>query len=78
MGGVYRARDTRLDRTVAIKVLRAHLRAHLSGNADLRARFEREAKTIRNDNGRYLSQMAVRTRHVLAAVSVETACCIGR
>ena len=42
MGEVYRARDTRLDRSVAIKVLPAHL----SANPDLRARFEREAKTI--------------------------------
>jgi eukaryotic-like serine/threonine-protein kinase len=42
MGEVYRARDTRLDRTVAIKVLPAPL----AGNADLRQRFEREAKTI--------------------------------
>jgi eukaryotic-like serine/threonine-protein kinase len=42
MGEVYRGRDTRLDRTVAIKVLPAHL----SSNADLRARFEREAKSI--------------------------------
>jgi Tol biopolymer transport system component len=42
MGEVYRARDTRLDRTVAIKVLPAHL----SSNADLRARFEREGKAI--------------------------------
>jgi serine/threonine protein kinase len=42
MGEVYRARDIRLDRTVAIKVLPAHL----SSNPDLRARFEREAKTI--------------------------------
>jgi len=42
MGEVYRARDTRLDRTVAIKVLPTHL----STNPDLRARFEREAKTI--------------------------------
>jgi len=42
MGEVYRARDTRLDRTVAIKVLRGHL----SSNSDFLGRFEREAKTI--------------------------------
>ena len=42
MGEVYRARDTRLDRTVAIKVLPSHLRS----NPDLRARFEREARAI--------------------------------
>ena len=42
MGEVYRARDTRLDREVAIKVLPANL----NQNPNLRARFEREAKTI--------------------------------
>ena len=42
MGEVYRARDTRLDRIVAIKVLNAQL----VGSAELRARFEREAKII--------------------------------
>jgi len=42
MGEVYRARDTRLDRTVAIKVLSSQLVA----NAELRARFEREARII--------------------------------
>src|SRR5271169_404435 len=42
MGEVYRARDTRLDRDVAIKVLPSHL----SQNPDLRARFEREARAI--------------------------------
>ncbi len=42
MGEVYRARDTRLGREVAIKVLPAHL----SLSSDVRARFEREARTI--------------------------------
>jgi Tol biopolymer transport system component/predicted Ser/Thr protein kinase len=42
MGEVWKARDTRLDRTVAIKVLPDHL----SRNEAMRQRFEREAKTI--------------------------------
>jgi Tol biopolymer transport system component/predicted Ser/Thr protein kinase len=42
MGEVYKARDSRLDRTVAIKVLSAHL----ADRADLRERFDREARTI--------------------------------
>src|SRR3974390_1718515 len=42
MGEVYRARDTRLDRSVAIKIL-PH---HLSADASAKARFEREAKTV--------------------------------
>ena len=42
MGEVYRARDTRLGRDVAVKVLPAHL----SANPDSRARFEREARVV--------------------------------
>ncbi len=42
MGEVYRAKDTRLGRDVAVKVLPAHL----SASAELRQRLEREAKTI--------------------------------
>jgi len=42
MGQVYRARDTRLDRTVAIKILPVHLR----DSPDVRSRFEREARAI--------------------------------
>jgi serine/threonine protein kinase len=46
MGEVYRARDTRLERTVAIKVLPAEL----SSNVDRKQRFEREARTISSLN----------------------------
>ncbi len=41
MGEVYRARDTRLERTVALKALPAHL-----ASPELLARFEREAKSV--------------------------------
>jgi eukaryotic-like serine/threonine-protein kinase len=46
MGEVYRARDTRLERTVAIKVLPADL----SSDPDLRERFDREARAISSLN----------------------------
>ena len=46
MGEVYRARDTRLARTVAIKVLPDHL----SSSAEAKQRFDREARTISSLN----------------------------
>ena len=42
MGEVYKAIDTRLDRTVAIKVLPEHVAA----DPDLQQRFEREARAV--------------------------------
>ena len=42
MGQVYKATDTRLERTVAIKVLPSHW----ADNTDMKQRFEREAKTL--------------------------------
>ena len=46
MGEVYKAKDTRLDRTVAVKVLASHL----AGNKAARERFEREAKAVSSLN----------------------------
>ncbi|MDP6581160.1 MAG: protein kinase, partial [Vicinamibacterales bacterium] len=54
MGEVCKALDTRLDRTVAIRVLPDHVGAE----ANLRHRLEREAKAISR-----LSQPTIRTRH---------------
>ncbi len=42
MGEVYKATDTRLERTVAIKVLPAHV----ASDPERKSRFEREAKTV--------------------------------
>src|SRR5579864_5062414 len=46
MGEVYRARDTRLDRTVAIKILPQHL----ASTPEVRQRFEREARAVSSLN----------------------------
>ena len=46
MGEVYKARDTRLERSVAIKVLPEHI----AKREDLRARFEREVRAVASIN----------------------------
>src|ERR1700682_125222 len=46
MGEVYRAKDTRLDRIVAVKILPDHF----ADRAELRERFEREARTVASLN----------------------------
>src|SRR5262252_5364008 len=53
MGEVYRARDTRLDRCVAIKVLASHL----SSSPDLKQRMEREARAISALNHSHICQL---------------------
>jgi serine/threonine protein kinase len=53
MGEVYRARDTRLDRIVAVKILSTHL----SGSPEIKQRFEREARTISSLNHSHICQL---------------------
>jgi len=53
MGEVYRARDTRLERTVAVKILPAHL----SSSPELKARFEREARAVSSLNHPHICQL---------------------
>jgi serine/threonine protein kinase len=53
MGEVYRARDTRLDRTVAIKVLASNL----SSSPELKQRMEREARAISSLNHPHICQL---------------------
>ena len=53
MGEVYSARDTRLDRTVAIKILPEHL----SEKPEAHARFEREARAISSLNHPNICQL---------------------
>ncbi len=53
MGEVYRARDTRLDRSVAVKVLAGHL----SSSPELKQRMEREARTISSLNHPHICRL---------------------
>ena len=59
MGEVYRARDTRLDRVVAIKILPAHL----GDRPDLRERFEREARAVSSLNHPHICTLYDVGRH---------------
>jgi eukaryotic-like serine/threonine-protein kinase len=53
MGEVYRARDTRLDRTVAVKVLASHL----SSSPELKQRMEREGRASSSLNHPHICQL---------------------
>src|SRR5580700_4992265 len=53
MGEVYRALDTRLERTVAIKILPPHL----SSDPEVQLRFSREARTISSLNHPHICQL---------------------
>lgn len=59
MGEVYRSRDTRLDRMVAIKILPREV----SADADRRSRFEREAKAVASLSHPYICTVHDVGRH---------------
>ncbi len=63
MGEVYRARDTRLDRDVAIKVLPEAF----TSDPDRLARFEREAKVLASLNHPNIGQAQARRRRRLVS-----------
>ncbi|MBW3563817.1 MAG: protein kinase [Acidobacteria bacterium] len=63
MGEVWRARDTRLERDVAVKILPAEF----ASNAQLKLRFEREAKTISQLNHPHICVL-----HDVGEASLET------
>lgn len=65
MGEMYRARDTRLNRTVAIKTLPESL----SSNPEARQRFEREARAISSLN---LSVVVTRTNYNTKCMHQQT------
>jgi serine/threonine protein kinase len=62
MGEVYRARDTRLDRTVAVKILPSHM----SENPEAKQRFDREARAISS-----LNHPKISARSTMSATRAE-------
>ena len=69
-GEVYRARDTRLDRTVAVKIPPSHL----SENIETKQRFDREARLrkqfeIHGDDGVDFDGLAVQERGLIAPLA---------
>jgi eukaryotic-like serine/threonine-protein kinase len=60
MGEVYRARDTGLDRQVAIKVLAAHL----SSSPELKQRMEREARALSSLNHPHIANSMTLVRRM--------------
>ena len=66
MGEVYKVTDTRLERTVAIKVLPEHV----ASDADLKQRFEREARTVAALNHPHIC-----TLHDIGSDPGQVICC---
>jgi Protein kinase domain len=66
-GEVYRARDTRLDRSVAIKILPTHL----AEDQQARQRFEREARTISSLNHPNICVLHDIAKNLLGAAPAE-------
>ena len=79
MGEVYKARDTRLDRAVAIKLLPTEL----AERPDRRARFEAEARAISALNHSHICTLfdigdAILGRNGAAAIPIKTSRRVGK
>jgi serine/threonine protein kinase len=74
MGEVYRAKDTRLDRIVAVKVLPAHL----SSKPELRQRLEREARAVSSLSHPHICTLFDVGRHEVDAKLMSVAVAPGQ
>ena len=68
MGEVYKGRDVRLDRLVALKVLAPHL----AGNQEARERFEREATTVAKLKHAYIRGLLFFERSPILAQAIHS------